>query len=144
MTQHDAQESPDASGTEQDLPAVSGRETEGSDLIPTETPRVLFDRLNERIGQEQATGVPSPGYPALDTLGRFIRRWRLRKGHSRRRLAAHLALAPSRLLLIESGIGQPGEISAEQLARLSALVAADGADPELAAAIAAYVAALRL
>ena len=135
MTQSDSQEQP----------AASGANSEAAPLVPSETPplpaQLVFDRLHEQIDQEPAHETPPAARP-VDTLGQQLRRWRLRRGYSRRRLTTLLAWAPGRLLVVECAIARPDEITADELARLATRVETEAADPELAAAIAGYRATL--
>jgi hypothetical protein len=96
---------------------------------PPTLDQFVFDRLNAALDPGQASEIDGLQKQALDRLGREIRQWRLQKGYTRAVLAGKLQMDVNRLICLENGIAQVGDMPAGQLANLQALLDRDSGTP---------------
>lgn len=105
-------------------------------------PQPVLARLNAQLQPESSKADDSLQQQYLEELGRELRQWRLRRGYTRQALAEKLQMDVSWLLVLEQGLGQPGDITKDQLGILTAYQSEEEASRALREGMARYLATL--
>jgi ribosome-binding protein aMBF1 (putative translation factor) len=105
-------------------------------------PHLVWDRLNARLARASSAPVSSLQQRLLQELGSKLRNWRLRQNSTRQALASTLQMEVGLLLVLEQGLAQPSDVTADHLTTLASLLTEQDKDGSLQEVIEQYLTSL--